>query len=323
MIIDGHNDLVLQRLARRADGAPRSRRGARRRVRRRLLRALRPVAAAAGSDRDSVRGAAARADPVRGGGARRRGALRRALRAAGDARDVGRRLPGGPRDGDRALRGRRARSRPTSRISRTGTSAGCARSGSSGRGRTRSREGVPFEFPASPDTGPGLTAAGVELVRACNRLGILVDLSHLNEAGFWDVARIERRAARRDALERARAVPVVAEPDRRAARRGRADRTASSASTSRAASCARTGITRRTRRSRRSSATSTISSSGWGSTTSRSARTSTARWCPAELGGVAGLPKLVAALADRGYDDDGAREDHAPELAARPRRDLA
>lgn len=50
--------------------------------------------------------------------------------------------------------------------------------------------GVPFDFPRSPDTGPGLTAAGRRLIGACNRLGVLVDLSHLNEAGFWDVARI-------------------------------------------------------------------------------------------------------------------------------------
>lgn len=49
--------------------------------------------------------------------------------------------------------------------------------------------GVPFAFPSSPDTGPGLTPAGFELIRACNRLGILIDLSHLNERGFWDVAR--------------------------------------------------------------------------------------------------------------------------------------
>jgi membrane dipeptidase len=51
--------------------------------------------------------------------------------------------------------------------------------------------GVPFMFPASPDTGPGLTAAGRRLVRRCAELGIAVDLSHLNEAGFWDVARLD------------------------------------------------------------------------------------------------------------------------------------
>lgn len=50
--------------------------------------------------------------------------------------------------------------------------------------------GVPFRFPSSPDIGPGLTDAGRELVRACNRLGIMLDLSHLNEAGFWDVAKL-------------------------------------------------------------------------------------------------------------------------------------
>jgi len=48
--------------------------------------------------------------------------------------------------------------------------------------------GVPFRFPSTPDTGPGLTEAGKRLVRECNALHIMLDLSHLNEAGFTDVA---------------------------------------------------------------------------------------------------------------------------------------
>jgi membrane dipeptidase len=50
--------------------------------------------------------------------------------------------------------------------------------------------GVPFRFPSGPDTGAGLTEAGHDLVRECNRLKILVDLSHLNDAGFRDVMRV-------------------------------------------------------------------------------------------------------------------------------------
>lgn len=53
--------------------------------------------------------------------------------------------------------------------------------------------GVPMAHPHSPDIGPGLTEAGRDLVRACNQLGVLIDVSHLNEKGFWDVARITDR----------------------------------------------------------------------------------------------------------------------------------
>ena len=50
--------------------------------------------------------------------------------------------------------------------------------------------GVPFRFPSSPDIGGGLTGAGRDLVRACNAKGVMIDLSHINEAGFWDIAKL-------------------------------------------------------------------------------------------------------------------------------------
>jgi membrane dipeptidase len=53
-------------------------------------------------------------------------------------------------------------------------------------------QGVPFKFPGSPDTGPGLSDAGRQLVKACNRLGILIDLAHIAEQGFWDTAGISQ-----------------------------------------------------------------------------------------------------------------------------------
>ncbi|MEZ4666008.1 MAG: dipeptidase [Thermomicrobiales bacterium] len=53
--------------------------------------------------------------------------------------------------------------------------------------------GVPIKRTGSPDVGPGLTDLGKALVRTCNELGVLIDVSHLNEKGFWDVASISSK----------------------------------------------------------------------------------------------------------------------------------
>ena len=55
---------------------------------------------------------------------------------------------------------------------------------------TKFAHGVPFKFPGSPDTGPGLTDLGKALIARCNELNILIDLSHINEKGFWDIAKL-------------------------------------------------------------------------------------------------------------------------------------
>ena len=53
--------------------------------------------------------------------------------------------------------------------------------------------GVPFRFPSSGDIGPGLTEDGIRLVDYCDQHRVLIDLSHLNESGFWDVAKHSQR----------------------------------------------------------------------------------------------------------------------------------
>ncbi|WP_373237459.1 dipeptidase [Cohaesibacter celericrescens] len=50
--------------------------------------------------------------------------------------------------------------------------------------------GVPFTFPGTPDQGPGLSAEGRDLVRLCNKKSIMIDMSHLNENGFWDIQKL-------------------------------------------------------------------------------------------------------------------------------------
>ena len=50
--------------------------------------------------------------------------------------------------------------------------------------------GVPFRFPSSPDTGPGPDAKPARRwCGAATSSKIMIDVSHLNEKGFWDVAR--------------------------------------------------------------------------------------------------------------------------------------
>ncbi|MEQ0230659.1 dipeptidase [Klebsiella sp. CN_Kp091] len=48
--------------------------------------------------------------------------------------------------------------------------------------------GVNGSFPGSPDTGPGLTAAGIFLIKQANALKMQIDVSHMNEKAFWDTA---------------------------------------------------------------------------------------------------------------------------------------
>jgi membrane dipeptidase len=54
-------------------------------------------------------------------------------------------------------------------------------------GLTWSRSNIFAEGVGDANRDRGLTYLGKELVRRCNDMGVLVDVSHLNVAGFWDV----------------------------------------------------------------------------------------------------------------------------------------
>jgi membrane dipeptidase len=164
-------------------------------------------------------------------------------------------------------------------------------------------EGVPFRFPASPDTGPGLTEAGRALVGACNRLGILLDLSHLNEAGFWDVQRLSQ-------------APLVATHSNAhalcPASRNLTDRQLDAIRGSGGVvgvnfavaflredghNVPETPIAEIVRHVDYLAERMGVDHVAFGSDFDGA-------MVPAELGGAAGLPKLVEALRDAGYDDD-------------------
>jgi membrane dipeptidase len=54
-------------------------------------------------------------------------------------------------------------------------------------GLTWSRSNIFAEGVGDSNRERGLTYLGKELIRRCNEMGILVDVSHLNIAGYWDV----------------------------------------------------------------------------------------------------------------------------------------
>lgn len=162
--------------------------------------------------------------------------------------------------------------------------------------------GVPFRFPHSPDVGPGLTAAGKRLVQECNLLGIMVDLSHLNERGFWDVAELSE-------------APLVASHSNAHAlsqvTRNLTDKQLDAVKASNGIAGVNFAVTMLREDGRRQPDEGVseivrhveymvermgIDSVGIGSDFDGTS-------IPAEIGDVTGLPKLMQALADRGYDE--------------------
>ena len=85
----------------------------------------------------------------------------------------------------------------------------------------RFAKGVPFSFPGSPDQGGGLSGAGKELIQICNNNGNLLDLSHLNEKGFRDIAKLSQHPLVATHSNAHALAPKSAQPHRPAAGRHR------------------------------------------------------------------------------------------------------
>jgi membrane dipeptidase len=80
-----------------------------------------------------------------------------------------------------------SRSTAISLCSKSSTRRALGRSGRSGAGRTSSGM-ASVSLPERARYRPRPDRRGRALVWACNELAVMIDLSHLNEKGFWDVA---------------------------------------------------------------------------------------------------------------------------------------
>ncbi len=172
---------------------------------------------------------------------------------------------------------------------------------------TKFGNGVPFSFPHNPNIGKGLSKHGKALLKECNQLGIMIDLSHLNEKGFWDVAKISTAplvathsnahalcASPRNLLDKQ--LDAIKESNGMVGinfHKGflRADGNAS----------AQTSLTEIVRHLDYIAERIGIDKVGLGSDFDGAEM-------PDDLKDVTGLPKLLAALQDAGYDDDALRK---------------